>query len=178
MAQTVHLPAFAPKLALVLAVNEAEPGLEAAKTDAAKRAVIETLLGKEGVKLSHVDLMAIDDLDELGLSGYLAEGPGIADSELAPHRARLDALIGYVLVLYSGAFKTDTDITLGKELTLIATLKQDPTSWDAGQVLESKAATEPMPAKKKPSDAAMSGRIAMLALLVIALLTWAMILVA
>ena len=44
--------------------------------------------------------------------------------------------------------------------------------------MTSEAATELTAPKKQPSDAAMSGRIALLALLVLALLTWVMILVA
>jgi hypothetical protein len=179
MAQTVKIPAFQPKQVVVLAVNRAESALRKIRDEESRAALVAELLGRDDARLTHVDLIAIDDLGEIGLAGFLVDGPGVPAEELAAHKARLEALSGFVLILYPGVFgSTETEITLGPDLTLIATLDQEPTSWDAAQTLTSAVATELTAPKKKPSDAAMSGRIAMLALLVIALLTLVMILIA
>ena len=116
-------------------------------------------------------MIKIGDLADLGLIGYLQEGPGLTPDSLAQHKPRLDALSGYVLILYPGAFGTRTTAELGPSLTLIATLDAPHTDWSDATTLTSDAATEPAPPKVRPSDAAMSGRIAMGALIVLALLT-------
>jgi hypothetical protein len=178
MAQTIHIPAFSPRRVVVLAVNRPAAALRKASDAATRSELVAELLGRNDAELSHVDLIAVEDLDEIGLAGFLIDGPGVPADELAPHKTRLEALTGLVLILYPGVFEGDTEITLGPDLTLIAELPQEPTSWQAAQTLTSEAATELTPGKKLPSDAAMSGRIAMLALLVIALLTAAMIWIA
>lgn len=178
MAQTVKIPAFHPKNVFVLAVNRPEDELRKIQGEASRTKLIAELLGRAGAKLTHVDLIAIEDLNEIGLAGFLRDGPGVPAEELSQHKTRLDALSGFVLILYPGVFDTDTEIAVGADLTLIAALNQEPTNWEAVQTLTSEAATELTPGKKKPSDAAMSGRVAMLVLIVIALLTWAMILIA
>lgn len=178
MVQSLQIPAFHPKKVFVLAVNRPAEELRKAKDDTARTALVANLLGRDDAKLSHADLIAVEDLDEIGLAGFLLDGPGVPAEELSAHKARLDALSGFVLILYQGVFDADTDLTLSADLTLIAELNQEPTAWEAVQTLTSEAATELTPGKKKPSDAAMSGRVAMLVLIVIALLTWAMILIA
>lgn len=178
MAQTVKIHALTAKHVVVLAVNRPEARLRKVRDEAARSTLIAELLGRDDAKLTHVDLIAVADLDEIGLAGFLRDGPCVPADELTEHKARLEALTGFVLILYPGVFDADTEISLGPDLSLIAVLNQEPTSWDAAQTLTSAAATELTPGKKKPSDAAMSGRIAMLALLVIALLTWLMIWIA
>ncbi|THH34393.1 hypothetical protein E4Z66_18310 [Aliishimia ponticola] len=137
------------------------------------------LLGVRDLNPAYVEVFPVSDLEELGLAGYLVEGNGVDPEELAPHRARLAALDGWVMIVYSQAFG-DQAVTLrpAPEATLIATLHQPGTDWRNSQPLESRAATTLAPGKPAPSDAAMSGRIAMAALLVIFLLTALMIWVA
>lgn len=178
MAQTVHFPAFGPRKVVVLAINRSSEALRRAADAETRAALVADLLGRDDTALTHVDLIAIEDLDGLGLAGFLRDGPGVPTDALAPHKARLEALSGYVLILYPGVFEEETAITLGPDLSLIAELASEPTNWEAAEALASEAATELVPGKKKPSDAAMSGRIAMLALLVIAVLTVLMIWIA
>lgn len=179
MAQTLQIHAQTARQVVVLAVNRPEGDLRRARGEDARHALIAELLGRGDARLSHVDLIAIADLDDIGLAGFLRDGPGVPEAALAPHRARLGALTGFVLILYPGVFETDGEIALGADLTLIAALDTEPTSWDAAHTLTSAAARDLAPqARKKPSDAAMSGRVAMVALLVIALLTALMIWIA
>lgn len=178
MTQTVKIPAFSPKPVIVLAVNRPEEVLRKATKGADRKALISDLLGRTDAAMTHVDLVAVQDLDEIGLTGFLRDGPGVPAQELVPYRARLDALEGFVLILYPGVFNVDTEVALGADLSLIAVLNQEPTHWEDAHALRSDAATELTPGKKIPSDAAMSGRVAMVALLAIALLTWVMVWIA
>lgn len=177
MTQTLTLEAHKTTLH-VLAINLPPEDLASALEDPA--ALILRLLGTQPDKPDQAEIIAVGDLDGIGLTGFLREGPGIAEDILAPHKARLDAIEGYILLLHPNAYAETVSLALGPELTLIAALSSAPTDWSNARTLESKAANEisPIKAKKKPSDAAMSGRIAMVALLVIALLTWVMIWIA
>ncbi|MEM9910261.1 MAG: hypothetical protein AAF922_05700 [Pseudomonadota bacterium] len=133
-------------------------------------------LGVEDMNEKFVDVFEISDLSEMGLTGYMTEGLGVSDSEVAPHRDRLDALEGHIVVVLSGAFK-------GLAVTL---LPRPPLRWVGTffedrpavkfETLPSDGAEPAKPEKKAPSNAAMSGRVATLALLVIfgitALMIW------
>ncbi len=135
-------------------------------------------LGVASLEPQYTELFPVSDLKGVGLSGYMSEGLGIADAEL--DKARLDALKGHVLIVLSAAFG-------GEALTLTP---KAPLRW-IGTYTEERAPVqfEPLPdaaaqgqiapdGRKRPSDAAMSGRVAMIALLVIFALTGLMIWIA
>jgi hypothetical protein len=61
-------------------------------------------LGADHLEAERVDLVRLADLEGVGLSGYLAEGLGVAAGEVARDRARLDALKDHALILPSSAF--------------------------------------------------------------------------
>ncbi len=61
-------------------------------------------LGAEYLDEGFVEVVAVKDIAGLGLAGYLAEGMGIPEEDLAADRAMLDALEGHVLVVGSPAF--------------------------------------------------------------------------
>ncbi len=61
-------------------------------------------LGAEYLDEGFVEVVAVKDVAGLGLAGYLAEGMGIPEADLAADRAMLDALEGHVLVVSSPAF--------------------------------------------------------------------------
>ena len=100
--------------------------------------------------------------------------------QLTPDRAKLEKLGGWVLIVFSLAFEDRAaTLTPASSLTLIGTYGEVRTDWSAAQKVEAESA-KPYSApsetvKKKPSDAAMSGRIAMIALIVLGLLTYLMI---
>lgn len=133
-------------------------------------------LGVEDINERFVDVFAISDLEDMGLVGYMIEGLGVSEEEIAPHREQLEALDGNMVVILSGAFK-------GLAVTL---LPRPPLRWigtffeERQQVkyeeLPSGGAEPVQTPKKTPSNAAMSGRIATLALVIIfgitALMIW------
>ncbi|GGO59316.1 hypothetical protein SAMN05444398_10977 [Roseovarius pacificus] len=131
---------------------------------------LQQALGAEALNPDHVELFPLSDLDELGLSGYLEQGHGIPVAELAGMRARLDGLAGHVLIVTSRAFDGQAQVlTPRAPLHLIASFNEEtaPVSFDP---LPSEAARGTTGDKPGPNDAAMSGRIASLALLVLFLL--------
>jgi hypothetical protein len=133
-------------------------------------------LGAESLDPAHIDLIAVEDLGELGLAGYLAEGHGISPEDLHEMRGRLAALSGHVLIVTSRAFGgLEQTLSPRAPLHLVATFTEDrpPVSFDP---LPSGAARGLTGGKPPPSDAAMSGRVASVALLVlfalVALVVW------
>lgn len=155
-----------PKAVKALIDGEAEEGIEAAAM----------LLGSNELETEYVELIDLEDLKEIGLSGYLIEGYGLPNEDVMADATKLDALEGYVLLLLpeilghrGGVLNPNPDVVL------VATYKGEGTDWTEKEPIESESAAPftapPETVKKKLSDAAMSGRIAMLALIVIFLLT-------
>ncbi|MEM9579850.1 MAG: hypothetical protein AAF891_04125 [Pseudomonadota bacterium] len=146
---------------------------EDARTMAANKAAsAAALLGVPQMDGDQVELFALSYLGELGLAGYLTEGYGIAPDVLASDRAKLAALDGWVLLVRSAAVaERPAHLQIAPDATLISTYAEPGVDWSEGQELTSAAATQPAPLKKRPSDAAMSGRIATYALIFLALFT-------
>jgi hypothetical protein len=141
---------------------------------------VQEALGAETLNPDLVEIFDVADLTGLGLSGYLDEGQGIATTELDPMRAQLDAIKGTVMVLPTSAFAgTAQTLSVRAPLRLIASFNEDrpPVTFEPLPDASAKGVVPP-PARSKPSDAAMSGRVATLALLVIFLLTALMVWIA
>ena len=90
------------------------------------------VLGIDAINLDHVEIFPISDLEELGLAGYLTQGCGIAEDEVAPERDRLAALEGHVLLLRSRAFDgAATRLTPARQIRHIASFGERPINWSA-----------------------------------------------
>lgn len=146
-------------------------------------------LGADTLNAEYVNVMDIDDLSAMPFVYYLIEGYDIRDEDIEAHRATLAALSGHVAILTSAAFggveqdlKSNTDAQTQENTFLIhaATLRQRNANATFRPLPDGGAdgvLTSP-PAKKIPSDAAMGGRVATIALIVMGLLVWLMIKVA
>ena len=141
------------------------------------------LLGVVTLDRKHVEVFPVDDLGDMKLADYLVEGSGAQADTLGQDRAKLGALDGWVMLVYSGAFKgAAQELATASGLTLIGTYPQVGTDWTGDVDLSTPSALPQdnknveIPVKKRPSDAAMSGRIAMLALafafLLVGLMIW------
>jgi hypothetical protein len=140
-------------------------------------------LGADALDPEYIDVFDVSDLQGLGLSTYLTDGHGIPAGQLDPMRARLEALQGTVMVITSRAFSGQAQtITPRAPLNLIASFSEDraPVSFDPLPDAGAKGAPPPPPepARKPVSDAAMSGRIATIVLLVLFVLVAIMIWIA
>lgn len=129
-------------------------------------------LGADVLDPERVDLFRIEDLEGVGLAGYLSDGMGVAAADLEDHRAALDRLSGMVLVVGSRAFGGVAQVLRPRApLHLVATFNEHtpPVSFEA--LPDESAKPDSTPKKAPASDAAMSGRVATIALLVLFLLT-------
>ena len=94
--------------------------------DEAEHLELGRALGKYPDDPSRVEVFPVSNLDGLGLAGYLSEGCGVPKAQVSPDRARLGALDGHVLLLFSRAYDGG-GVTLHPEpaLTLIGTYDED-----------------------------------------------------
>ena len=130
-------------------------------------------LGVDHLDPEFIEIFDVRDLSGVGLAGYMIEGLGVAQADIEPHRAQLDAIEGHVLIVLSKAFgEVESTLRPKAPLRWIGTYVDDraPVVFET---LSSDAATGEIVTekKRKPSDAAMSGRVATVALLVLFALT-------
>ncbi len=158
--------------ALSMSDEQAKALRDGAGSDTAASA-LNAALGARNLDMQHIEVFAVADLSDMSLMEYLLEGPGADPAILEKDRGKLAALEGWVMVVYSSAFGgIAQDITPAPTLTLIGAYPQEGVDWSDGVDLRTASARpnqeipDDQPAKKRPSDAAMSGRIATLALLV------------
>ncbi|KIC47933.1 hypothetical protein [Tateyamaria sp. ANG-S1] len=176
MTDTLTVPAHERGVIRVFALSMTDKEAQVLKDDPA---ALNDALGT-GVNADQVEVFPVSDLEGIGLVGYLVEGNAVPMEQLGPDRSKLEKLGGWVLIVFSLAFE-DRAATLrpASSLTLIGTYGELRTDWSAAEKIETDSAkpysAPPETVKKKPSDAAMSGRIAMVALIVLGLLTYLMI---
>jgi len=179
MTQTIDIPANEHGALRVFALSMTDETARALKDIPAE---LMTALGVP-VDPDHVEIFPLSDLEGVGLAGYLADGHAVPDTELAPDRIKLDKLGGWVMIVYSRAFGgAATTLAPDPALTLIGTYGTPGTNWQATETIASEAAkpysAPPETVKKRPSDAAMSGRVATLVLILLALFTYVFIRIA
>lgn len=176
MTKLIDVPSNERGMIRVFALSMTDKEARALKDDPE---AIGTALGAS-VDAQHVEVFPVSDLEGIGLVGYLVEGNAVPPEQLSSDRAKLEKLGGWVMIVFSLAFgDRATALQPAPTLTLIGTYGETRTDWRATKTVEADSAkpysAPPETVKKKPSDAAMSGRIAMIALLVLGLLTWVMI---
>ncbi|HCP80770.1 MAG TPA: hypothetical protein DIT67_03975 [Octadecabacter sp.] len=140
----------------------------------------QTAIGVAGLKAEDVQHVIIDELGDMPLRSFLSVAYDI-DTAALDNVAELDEVSGHVFIVRSSAF-LDRPVTLTTDgaARLVAAL-WEPSKLDGFAPpikTESAEGILTPPAKKTPSDAAMSGRIATVALLIMALLVILMIWVA
>lgn len=65
---------------------------------------LQEALGAAHLEAEHIELFPLSDLEGVGLAGYLVEGLGVPEAQIARMRPRLEALEGNVMVITSRAF--------------------------------------------------------------------------
>lgn len=129
-------------------------------------------LGAEYLDPAHVDLFQVEDLEGVGLAKYLEDGMGVSWDDIEDAHVLIEALRGTVMVVRSSAFGGQAQVISPRApLRLVATFNEDKPPVQFEKLPDGGAEGVPAGPKKPPSDAAMSGRVAMLALLVIFALT-------
>ena len=179
MTQTLDIPANQSGVIRVFALSMTDAEAKALRDDAG---AINAALGAE-VDAEHIEVFPLSDLEGVGITGYLTEGNAVPAQDIAPDRAKLERLGGWVMIVFSRAFGGQANtLTPIPALTLIGTYGALGVDWRATETVTSEAAkpftAPPQTVKKRPSDAAMSGRIATVVLILLGLFTWAMIWIA
>lgn len=118
---TYHIPNNEYGQVRVFAINRTAADMADDIENTGKTAVVSALIGQD-LPASGFELFPIDDLTGVGLSGYLGQGYDVPPEQLVKARGKLDALEGYVLLVFSSAFAgRDTTLTTTAGLTLIGT---------------------------------------------------------
>lgn len=139
-----------------------------------KDALGATLLDEDFIEVFH-----IDDLEEMGLAGYLTEGAGIPAAQVAAHHTTLAALKGHVLLVMSAAFDGfANELVVKPPLRHVATLNEDTVPASFEPLPDASAQGALSGGKPAKSDARIGGMVAMYALLFLFLLVGLMIWVA
>ena len=116
MSVTLDIPAHEAHVLRVFAVMDA--GLSDDAVIAA--------LGAQALARDEVELFDVADLQDMPLSSYLAEGHGIAESDLTGMRGQLDGLRGRVLLLPSRAFGGRAQrLVVGAALRLVGRFEEE-----------------------------------------------------
>ncbi|MEM6277389.1 MAG: hypothetical protein AAF714_10615 [Pseudomonadota bacterium] len=131
---------------------------------AAKLAV----LGLAEGDADYIEVFPLKNLEGLGLAGYLVEGHGAVEPDVARDQAKLGALGGWVMIVMSKAFTGPGRIDADARLTLIGAYRQEGIDYSPVKVTSD--AAEPYTGKqRKPmSDARISGMVATAVLLFLA----------
>lgn len=130
-------------------------------------------LGVDHLDETHVEVFDVAQLGDIGLTGYMEEGLGIPAAQIAEHRTLLENEGGKVLILLAGAFGGQAaQLAPSDKLTFLGLFTEERTPITFDPLPSEGAKGAPLAGGRKPvSDAAMSGRIAMVALLVLFVLT-------
>ncbi|MFN4154834.1 MAG: hypothetical protein ACK4HF_09280 [Paracoccaceae bacterium] len=126
-------------------------------------------LGVDQLDPSHIEQIDADTFTEFGLSRYLTEGQGISEASLGRDAAKLDALRGPLLLVFRPALKQGR-LSPQPPLRLIGRYDEVPSPARTGLGgYDAATDTLDLPVKKRPSDAAMSGRVATVVLILLAI---------
>lgn len=83
-------------------------------------------LGATYLDEDFVECFDIADLEELGLAGYMTQGLGIAQADVAEARAQIDQLSGHVVIVLSNAFDgIEQTLSTRAPLKWIGTFKEE-----------------------------------------------------
>ena len=152
--------------------TSAEPPMMSAEPDWAADAEdppwpLRDALGVEYLDSDFIELFDVANLEGVGLPQYMIDGLGVSETDVEEDRARLEAIEGLILVVLSSAFGGFAGtLTPKSPLRWVGTYTEDraPVSF---KPLPSESAKGTTGDKTPPSDAAMSGRVASIALLVL-----------
>ena len=122
MSKTITIPPGERGAIRVFAVNRAPLEMQVALSQQPKTDLARELLNAPDLNTIGTEIFPISDLDGVGLAGYLADGYAVPEDQLDADRTKLDALEGYVLLLFSNSFEgRGGRLEIGPDLTLIGT---------------------------------------------------------
>lgn len=141
-----------------------------------KQQLIADLLGFD-VPENGAELFLVSDLTGVGLARYLTDGYAVTDEQISRNRSRLDALEGYILLLFSSVFDgRETSFETGADLTLIGTYGEEQPVMAAPPLMADAAlpytGTPSMTPRTAPRGGAGNVMIVLAVVVALGLLVW------
>lgn len=173
---TIDIPANEHGRTRLFAINRPATEVSRALKSGSAATLAQELLGQP-VEADKVEIFPLADLEGVGLPGYLREGHGVPEDQIARDHGKLEALDGYVLLVRAGAFGSDkATIAPSRDVTLIGTYGEDagdmsvtPMESAAAQPYTGAPADTAPIAPRKGSGGGMLIVLAMVLLVLIAL---------
>lgn len=157
----------------VFAISGPFEDMSRALKQQSKTALAADLLGY-ALSEGDFELFALSDLTGVGLHGYLSEGYEVDKDALRADRARLEALDGYVLLVFSRiSMQGDVTLTPSSDLTLIGTYAEPKAKHTAAPIPTeaskpySGVTDEPKAPRRSRVGSAFTAAAGVLALLII-----------
>ncbi|MBO9474265.1 hypothetical protein J7413_12005 [Shimia sp. R10_1] len=111
-------------------------------------------LGATTLDAEFVELFDLRDLEDLGLTGYMVEGLGIAAADVKEDAARLASQKGWMLVVLSSAFEgVAQTLTPKSPLRWIGTYKEETAPVQFSLLPDASAKGAPLPPEDDPTPA-------------------------
>ena len=96
---------------------------------------VEALLQTDALDPVFYEIFDVADLEGLGLIGYLVEGCGIPEVDIAPRKQALEAMTGHVLVVLSRAFGgRAATLVPARGVQLVGMFAEEPTDWTSAPI--------------------------------------------
>lgn len=178
MKTPLTLPAHESNVIRVFAINKPVAEVALALETLPKPDLARQLLGNPHLDTARAEIFPVSDLTGMGLAGYLVEGYAAQEAHISPDRAKLDALEGYVLLLFSNnSTGTSTTLNPGSNLTLIGTYSEYQPPTGTGAITSDSAkpysGTPGTPHAPPKRSAYRSLMIVLACLLILAVGVWA-----
>lgn len=156
----------------VFAVSRPMADMARALKQQPKKALAATLLNQT-VSDDDFELFALSDLTGVGLPRYLSDGYDVDRDALRRDRARLEALDGYVLLLFSRVSAAgDITLTPAADLTLIGTYAEPKARHTAVPIRTVSAKQQPGKRSAAPDRSRAGSILTGVAALLLLLLIW------
>lgn len=122
MSTSIDIPAGETGRIRVFAINQPAEQVKAELGQMPVSDLARKLLESPHLDTASAEIFPVADLSGVGLAAYLAEGYAVSQDAIAADRAKLDALDGYVMLLFSDSFAGAAAIlTPRADLNLIGT---------------------------------------------------------
>ncbi|WP_299412740.1 hypothetical protein [uncultured Sulfitobacter sp.] len=172
---TLFIPQYESGVIRIFSISRPMSDMARALKQRPKAMIASDLLGHD-IKDEAVELFALADLTGVGLPRYLNDGYDVDDDVIQADRARLEALDGYVLLLFSKVSETG-DVTLNPsaDLTLIGTYSEPKAAHSAVPIAAEAAkpysgvAASTQPTKRGPRGSIFT---ALAAIIIAILIYW------
>ena len=125
-----------------------------------------------------IEVFDVAELEDLGLHGYMRQGLGISEADLADMKLQIDAISGHVLVVLSSAFDGFEQTLHAKTpLRWIGTFKEEtaPVKFKplASEAARGSVADTPPPKSNNPHLTLLAAIVALpIIITILALLAW------